>query len=545
MDQISAVADRLGIDRMHLIPYGHYKAKISLDAIKTDGARGKLVVVTGITPTPAGEGKTTTSIGLTDGLGRLGYKPVVNLREPALGPIFGIKGGGTGGGKARIVPEDEINIHFTGDAHAVGSTHNLLAALVENAVYRDNANDMAPEGVTWSRVTDASDRALRQITAGLGGSANSPLRETRFDFVTASEIMAILALSTGLDDLRARLSRMVVGTNRSGAPVSVGDLGFEGSLMAVMRHTVMPNLVQTLEGQPAIVHAGPFGNIAHGCSSIIADRLAMGYADHIITEAGFGSDLGFEKFMHIKTRQSGLPVSAAVLVASVRAMRWHGGATRRNLGEPNLDAMKAGAANMVHHINNVRAFGLPCVVALNRFPGDSAEELQAAAEIAADAGAYATAEYAGFTDGGEGGMALAEAVTRATADPNAAPDRIDYAYELDGTIEEKTLALAKRVYGAESVSWSAEARRRARFFTEQGWGNLPICMAKTHLSVSHDPTLRGSPSGYTFPISDIRPSVGAGFLYALAGRIETLPGLPTRPRAMDMDVSPDGEITGL
>ena len=546
MEPISAIADRLGVDQKHLIPYGHYKAKISLDAIKSDGARGKLVVVTGITPTPAGEGKTTTSIGLTDGLGRLGYKPVVNLREPALGPIFGIKGGGTGGGKARIVPEDEINIHFTGDAHAVGSTHNLLASLVENAVYRNNANDMAPEGVTWSRVTDASDRALRQITAGLGGSANSPLRETRFDFITASEIMAILALSTDLSDLRARLSRMVVGTNRSGAPVSVGDLGFEGSLMAVMRHTVMPNLVQTMEGQPAIVHAGPFGNIAHGCSSIIADRLAMGYADHVITEAGFGSDLGFEKFMHIKTRQSGLPVSAAVLVASVRAMRWHGGATRRNLGEPDLDAMKAGAANMVHHINNVRAFGLPCVVALNRFPGDSVEELRAAAEIAADAGAYATAEYAGFTDGGEGGMALAEAVAHAAASNDGlTPAQVDYAYELDGTIEKKTLALAKRVYGAESVSWSAEARRRARFFTEQGWGDLPICMAKTHLSVSHDPTLRGSPSGYSFPISDIRASVGAGFLYALAGRIETLPGLPTRPRAMDMDVTAEGEITGL
>ena len=545
MDPIYAVAERLGIDQEHLIPFGRYKAKISLDAIKLDAPKGKLVVVTGITPTPAGEGKTTTSIGLTDGLGKLGYKPVVNLREPALGPIFGIKGGGTGGGKARIVPEDEINIHFTGDAHAVGSTHNLLAALVENAVYRNNANDMAPEGVTWSRVTDASDRALRQITAGLGGSANSPLRETRFDFITASEIMAILALTADLGDLRDRLSRMVVGTNRSGSPVSVGDLGFEGSLMTVMRQTIMPNLVQTLEGQPAIVHAGPFGNIAHGCSSIIADRLSMGYADHIITEAGFGSDLGFEKFMHIKTRQSGLPVSAAVLVSSVRAMRWHGGSTRRQLGEPNLDAMKSGAANMVHHINNVRAFGLPCVVALNRFPGDSAEELQAAADIANAAGAYATAEYAGFTDGGEGGMALAEAVTRATGDADAAPERIDYAYELDGTIEEKALALAKRVYGAGSVSWSAEARRRARFFTEQGWGNLPICMAKTHLSVSHDPTLRGSPSGYTFPISDIRASVGAGFLYALAGRIETLPGLPTRPRAMDMDVTADGEITGL
>ena len=545
MDPINVVAERLGIDQQHLIPYGNTKAKVSLDAIRENGQRGKLVVVTGITPTPAGEGKTTTSIGLTDGLGRLGHKTVVNLREPALGPIFGIKGGGTGGGKARVVPEDEINIHFTGDAHAVGSTHNLLAALVENAVYRDQACDMAPEGITWSRVTDASDRALRQITSGLGGSANSPLRETRFDFITASEIMAILALATDLDDLRARLARMVVGTNRAGDPVSVEDLGLTGPLLAVMRHTVMPNLVQTMEGMPAIVHSGPFGNIAHGCSSIIADRLALGYADIIITEAGFASDLGFEKFMHIKTRNSGLPIAAAVLVSSVRAMRWHGGALRRNLSQPDLEAMKAGAANMVHHINIVRSFGLPCVVALNRFEGDSAEELQAAAEIAEQAGAYATAEYSGFTDGGAGGVALAEAVARAANDPAAAPDGIDYAYDLDASIEDKVLALARRVYGAERVTWTPDARRRARFFASQGWDKLPICMAKTHLSISHDPTLKGSPSGYVFPVSEIRASVGAGFLYTLAGRIETLPGLPTRPRAVDMDVSPDGEIINL
>ena len=545
MDPINVVAERLGLDQQHLIPFGNTKAKISLDAIRENAQRGKLVVVTGITPTPAGEGKTTTSIGLTDGLGRLGHKAVVNLREPALGPIFGIKGGGTGGGKARVVPEDEINIHFTGDAHAVGSTHNLLAALVENAVYRNQACDMAPEGVTWSRVTDASDRALRQITSGLGGNANSPLRETRFDFITASEIMAILALATDLEDLRARLSQIVVGTSRTGDPVSVGDLGLVGPLMAVMRHTVMPNLVQTMEGMPAIVHSGPFGNIAHGCSSIIADRVALGYADIVITEAGFASDLGFEKFMHIKTRNSGLPVAAAVLVSSVRAMRWHGGALRRNLAQPDLEAMKAGSANMVHHINIVRSFGLPVVVALNRFEGDSAEELQAAAEIASRAGAYATAEYSGFADGGEGGVALAEAVARAANDPAVTPDTIDYAYDLDASIEDKVLALARRVYGAESVTWTPDARRRARAFAAQGWDKLPICMAKTHLSISHDPTLKGSPSGYVFPVSDIRASVGAGFLYTLAGRIETLPGLPTRPRAVDMDVDADGEIVNL
>ena len=547
MDTIDLVADRLGLEQKHVIPYGRFKAKISLEAIK-DGAAGgqaKLVVITGITPTPAGEGKTTTAIGLTQGLGKLGRRPVVNLREPALGPIFGIKGGGTGGGRARIVPEDEINIHFTGDAHAVGSAHNLLAALVENAVYRDNARGMAPEGIHWSRVTDASDRGLRQIVTGLGGSANSPLRETRFDFITASEIMAILALTEGPDDLRDRLSRMVVGVNRGGEPVSVGDLGFAGPLMTVMRQAVMPNLVQTLEGQPALVHAGPFGNIAHGCSSIIADRLGMGYADYVLTEAGFGSDLGFEKFMHIKTRQSGLPVACAVLVASLRAIRWHGRARRQDLATPNLEAVEAGAANLVRHIGIVRSFGLPVVVSLNRFDGDSPEELEAVANIAKEAGAYATAEYSGFSDGGDGSVALAEAVVQAAGDEKAAAGEVDYAYSLDASIEDKTLALARRVYGAEAVSWTPQARRQARFFAEQGWGDLPICMAKTHLSLSHDPTRRGAPSGYTFPISDIRASVGAGFLYALAGRIETLPGLPSQPRAMEMDVSAEGEVLGL
>ncbi len=544
MDPITAVAERFGIDREHLIPYGHYKGKIGLDAMRPDGA-GKLVVVTGITPTPAGEGKTTTAIGLTMGLGRLGRRAVVNLREPALGPIFGIKGGGSGGGKARIVPEDEINIHFTGDAHAVGSAHNLLAALVENAVYRNAARDLLPEGVEWARVTDASDRALRQIASGLGGSANSPLRETRFDFVTASEIMAILALTAGLEDLRERLSRIVVGVNRFGEPVSVGELGLAGPLLAVLRHTIMPNLVQTLEGQPALVHAGPFGNIAHGCSSVIADRLAMGYADYVITEAGFGSDLGFEKFMHIKTRQSGLPVAAAVLVASLRALRWHGGARRQELAQPNRAAVEAGSVNLIHHIGIVRSFGLPVVVALNRFPGDSPEELQAVKDIAHAAGGAATAEYAGFTEGGAGSTALAEAVAAAASGDGLTPAQVGYAYRLDASIEDKTLALARRVYGANAVSWTAEARRKSRFFAAQGWGNLPICMAKTHLSISHDPARRGAPFGYTFPVSDIRASVGAGFLYALAGRIETLPGLPPRPRALDMDVLPGGEIAGL
>lgn len=539
---ITEVAAQLGIPSEHLVPYGHHKAKISLDALRgREGQQGKLVVVTGITPTPAGEGKTTTSVGLTQGLGKLGHKAVVTLREPTLGPIFGIKGGGTGGGKARVVPEDEINIHFTGDAHAVASAHNLLAALVDNAVFRGQIPGFHPTGIQWSRVTDASDRSLRNIIAGVGGRNNSPLRETRFDIVSASEIMAILALAGDPEDLRSRLSRLVVGFTESGAPVPVADLGVVGSLMTLLRHTTMPNMVQTLEGQPSLIHAGPFGNIAHGCSSIIGDKMALAYGDYVITEAGFGSDLGFEKFMHIKCRQSGLKPKAAVLVASVRALKWHGGANRRDLAAPNPEAVTAGGPNLAHHVGIVKGFGLPCVVAINRFGTDGPDELEAVRAIAMEAGADAAVEADGFARGGDGMTDLAEAVVRAAAiEPS-----VTYAYPLEAPVEDKVLALARQVYHAGSVTWSAEARRNLRRFEAQGWGNLPICMAKTHLSTSHDPTLRGSPSGYSFPIANIRASVGAGFLYALAGRIETLPGLPTRPRAMDMDVATGGDIIGL
>ena len=547
MEPINQIAAGLGIKEEHLIPFGRYKAKISMEALNdapSQERRGKLVVVTGMTPTPAGEGKTTTAIGLTQGMGRLGHRAVVNLREPSLGPIFGIKGGGTGGGKSRVVPEEEINIHFTGDAHAVSSAHNLLAALVDNAVYRNEASDMDATGIEWSRVTDASDRSLRNIVAGLGGSGNSPLRETRFDFVAASEIMAVLALSTGLEDLRSRISRIVVGTSRGGEPVSVEKLGVTGALMTLLRQAIVPNMVQTLEGQPAFVHTGPFGNIAHGCSSVVADQLGLAFADYVITEAGFGSDLGFEKFMHIKARQSGLLPSAVVLVASVRALRWHGGSTRRELNQPNIDAVVSGGANLAHHVGIVRSFGIPVVVAINNFDGDGDDELKAAKETALEAGAIDAVECSGFANGGEGGVALAEAVVRAAA-ATGNDSTIQYAYPLDATVREKVLALAQVIYGADDVSWTADARRKLRYFESQGWGSLPICMAKTHLSISHDPTRRGSPSGYTFPISDIRVSVGAGFLYTMAGRIETLPGLPSRPRALDMDVTSSGEVTGL
>jgi|TARA_B100000315_G_scaffold207929_1_gene202934 formate--tetrahydrofolate ligase len=542
VEPITKIADGLGLDPDHLVPYGRYKAKISLDALKdpTD-YRGKLVVVTGITPTPAGEGKTTTAIGLTQGMGRLGHKVSVNLREPTLGPIFGIKGGGTGGGIARVVPEDEINIHFTGDAHAVGSAHNLLAALVENAVFRGSVPGLDAGGLIWNRVTDASDRGLRQVVSGVGGSGYGPLREARFDIVSASEIMAILALADSPQNLRERLTRIVVGETSEGKPVTVERLGVVGALMTLLHQTVMPNLVQTMEGQPSIIHAGPFGNIAHGCSSIIADKMALGYADYVITEAGFASDLGFEKFMHIKTRQSGLPPGAAVLVASARALKWHGGVRRRDLGNPGPAAVVAGGDNLIHHVGIVKGFNLPCVVAINRFGTDSPEELAAVKQIAMDAGATAAVECDGFAQGGAGAEELAQAVV----DASQGTPQITYAYPSDASAQDKVLALAQKIYNAADVSWSPEAQRRLQYFESKGWGGLPICMAKTHLSISHDQSLKGRPGGYTFPITDIRASVGAGFLYALAGRIETLPGLPSRPRALDMDVTPEGEVLGL
>ena len=542
MERIAKIAANLGINGDHVLPYGRYKAKISLDALAEGSSdKGKLIVVTGITPTPTGEGKTTTAIGLTQAMGRLGHRVVVNLREPTLGPIFGIKGGGTGGGQARVVPEDEINIHFTGDAHAVASAHNLLAALVDNAVFRGTIPDFDPTGIHWTRVTDASDRGLRQVVAGVGGTGYGPLREARFDIVSASEIMAILALTDGPEDLRARISRIVVGVTKGGQPVSVDQLGVAGSLMSLLHQTVMPNLVQTMEGQPAIIHAGPFGNIAHGCSSILADRMGLAYSDYVVTEAGFASDLGFEKFMHIKTRQSGFPPSAAVLVASARALKWHGGTRRRELDQPNVDAVMAGGPNLVHHVGIVKSFGLPVVVAINRFGSDSTEELAAVKKIAQEAGATAAVECDGFAQGGAGAEELAEAVVGAAQTEST----VTYAYPTDASAQDKVLALAQKIYGAADVSWTPDARRQLEYFESQGWGGLPICMAKTHLSISHDPSLRNRPQGYTFPVNEIRASVGAGFLYALAGRIETLPGLPTRPRALDMDITSEGEVVGL
>ena len=531
MRPIAEIADSLGLDPSLVIPYGKYKAKISLDAIKPTGPRGSMVVVTGINPTPAGEGKTTITVGLAQGLGKLGKRVIATLREPSLGPIFGIKGGGTGGGASLVEPQSEVNIHFTGDAHAVASAHNLLAALTDNVTQRGQIPGLQPVGLTWRRVIDMEDRALRSVVTGIGGPANAPVKETGFDIVAASEIMAVLALANGLEDLRARLGRMVVGFTDSREPVTAQDVGAVGSLMSLVRHAILPNLVQTTEGQPVFVHTGPFGNIAHGCSSVVADHLALGYAEYVLSEAGFGSDLGFEKFMHIKARYNGLEPRTAVLVASVRALKYHGGARLRDLDVPNEDAVRAGMPNLEHHINVVTSFGLPVVVAVNTFPTDTPEELSLVRQGALDAGAFAAAETTVFTHGGQGGIELAEAVVAAVRQGGD----ISYLYPKEAPLRDKTLTLAQTVYNASNVRWAPVARRQLARYEELGWGHLPVCMAKTHRSISHSPLLRGRPSNYTFQISDVRASVGAGFIYPIAGNIVTMPGLPRSPRSLDVD----------
>ena len=539
MKLIEKVADELGLSSSDLIPYGSYKAKISLSGIKKD-RKGKMIVVTGITPTPAGEGKTTTVVGLAQGMGKLGKKVVATLREPSLGPIFGIKGGGTGGGAAKVEPEDEVNIHFTGDAHAVGSAHNLLVALTDNVAQRGKIDGFSPQGITIRRVTDVEERSLRSVLTGIGGKANAPLRETGFDIVTASEVMAILALSSNLEDLRDRLSKIVVGYKDDGTPVQAKEINAVGSMMSLLRYAIQPNIVQTTEGQPVFVHTGPFGNIAHGCCSVVSDQLALGYADYVLTEAGFGADLGFEKFMHIKARLNNLEPDAAVIVASVRALKSHGGVSLRNLEEPNKEALTDGMSNLSHLIKVIKSFNLPVVVAVNSFPSDVAEETELVKSMSLAAGAEHAVISKVFEDGGEGGIDLAEAVVKAAEN---SPESISYMYELSDSLEDKISALATKVYNAQDVNYTPLARRALRQFEENGWGSLPICMAKTHLSLSHNRSLKGLPSNYQFRVSDARASVGAGFLYPIAGSIMTMPGLPGEPRALDVDDS--GNIIGL
>ena len=541
MRPIAEVAGEMGLPLDDLEPYGRYIAKVPLDSFPDGSSGSHLVVVTAMTPTPMGEGKTTTSIGLVQGLARLGRRPVLTLREPSMGPVLGIKGGGTGGGKSRVLPDTEINLHFTGDAHAVASAHNLLSALADAAVHHRTMPNLEASGLEWRRVTNAGDRSLRSVVTGLGGRANGPVREAGFDIDAASEIMAVLALATGYDDLRTRLGRLVVGYTTDRTPVNAADLNAVGALMAVLKDTLKPNLVQTQEGQPALVHAGPFGNIAHGSSSILADRLALGCGDIVVTEAGFGADLGLEKFVHIKTRAGGEPPSAAVVVVTVRALRWHGGVKRSELTSPNLKALRQGMGNMDHAIGVVRLLGLPAVVAINRFPDDQPEELEAVKAAALEAGAYAVAESHAFSQGGAGATELAEAVVAACADGA----QLRYLYPLEDSIEKKVDVLARQVYGAGEVRWDRSALRQAQRFEALGWGGLPICMAKTNLSISADPRMLGRPQGHTFPITGIRISAGAGFVYPLAGDIQTLPGLPSSPNALRIDVDERGNVTGL
>ncbi|MBM3958234.1 MAG: formate--tetrahydrofolate ligase [SAR202 cluster bacterium] len=539
MRPITDVASAMGLDWKDLEPYGRDRAKVPLDVFPVSGRRGKLIVVTAITPTPAGEGKTTTSVGLVQGLARIGKKPVLTIRQPSLGPVFGKKGGGAGGGKSTVEPSIDINLHFNGDFHALESAHNFLAAMADNAAKNGSVPGFDASGITWRRVTDAEDRALRRVITGIGGPMEGPLRETGFDISAASEVMAILALALDYKDLRSRLSSIVVGWTSDRKPVTAGDIKAVGAMMALLKDALKPNLVQTAEGQPAIVHTGPFGNIAHGCSSIVADRLALACGDYVVTEAGFGADLGFEKFMDIKVRQGGAEPSAAVVVVTVRGMKWHGGVDFKELTTPDVDAVKRGTVNLAHAIRVVNHYGLPAVVAINRFPDDSPAEVAAVKDAARQAGSVAV-ESKGFAEGGAGMTDLATAVVEAASRPS----KVKLLYPDDLPISKKVETLASELYYAASVDWGPMTRTTARRYQDQGW-NFPICMAKTHLSISADAKLRGVPKGHVLPIGELRVLAGARQIVTLVGNIMTLPGLPVEPNAWDIDLTEDGQVVGL
>ena len=543
MQRIEEIAEVMGLPSGSIEQWGRHAAKVPLDSFPTSNKSGKLVVVTAITPTPLGEGKSTTAVGLVQGLAKIGKRPCLTIRQPSLGPVFGHKGGGTGGGRATVEPASEINLHFTGDFHAIESAHNLLAAMTDNAVLRGQIKEFAAGDVSWRRVTDAEDRALRRVIVGVAAnSGEGPLNETGYDISSASEVMATLALVRGYSELRERLSQIIVGWTRPGTPVTVSDIGAVGAMMALLRDAVKPNLAQTREGQPAVVHMGPFGNIAHGCSSILADVLATSCADYVVTEAGFGADLGFEKYMDIKIRQGAPKPNVAVVVATIRGLKWHGGvATVRDLGAPNPQAVTRGSSNLRHAISIVRTFGLKAVVALNRFPADTTEELDLARQAAYASGATAVAEAHGFAQGGAGMTELAAAVVESCT--STEPPQLLYDDQLP--VRDKIATLAKKVYLADQVEWSLVARRKARSFDQGGW-HYPVCMAKTHLSISGNPKLRGAPTGHTLSIRDLRLMVGARQIVALAGNIITLPGLPSKPNAYDIDLDDaTGKITGI
>lgn len=541
MRPIADIASEMGLDPTVLEPYGHDKAKIPLSAFPDAVEKARLIVVTAITPTPAGEGKSTTAVGLVQGLAKIGKKPVLTIRQPALGPVFGHKGGGTGGGKSTVQPAVDINLHFTGDFHAIESAHNLLAAMVDNAAYRNAIEGFDAAGITWRRVTDAEDRALRTVMTGAGGRLNGPVRETGFDINAASEIMAICALTNSYEDLRERIGDIVVGWKKDGkTPVTAREIKGIGSIMALLRDAIKPNLVQTAEGQPTIVHMGPFGNIAHGCSSVLADKLAVNCGDYVVTEAGFGVDLGFEKFMDIKVRQGGPEPSAVVVVATIRGLKWHGGVAMKDMAASDPEAVRRGAENLKNALRIVGMYGLPAVVAINRFPNDTPDEIAVVREVAMAAGAVGVAEAKGFTEGGDGMTELAVAVVEAANRPST----VKWLYDNDDSFFDIVEHMAKSLYLAGDVKWGPMTRTTARRFADNGW-NFPVCIAKTHLSISADPKLKGAPNGHTLPIRELRILAGARQIVALVGDIVTLPGLPSTPNAWDIDLNSDGEITGI
>lgn len=542
---IQDVAQDLGLDAGDVIPWGRHKAKVSLDALarRADAPKGRLVLVSAINPTPAGEGKTTTSIALAMGLAKRGRRAVAALREPSLGPVFGMKGGGTGGGKASLEPAQDINLHFTGDIHAITAAHNLLAALVDNALSFRDPLGLDPRTVRWRRAMDMNDRALRHVVVGMG-KGNGPLRETSFDITAASEVMAILCLATSPKDLEARLARIVVGTTMQGKPVRAGDLGAAPAMTALLMDALMPNLVQTREGTPAIVHGGPFANIAHGCNSILATRLAMAYGDEVITEAGFGFDLGAEKFLDIKCRVAGIWPRGVVLVATHRALKMHGGVPVAKASLPDLPAFQRGLDHLSRHLETLANFGLPAVVAVNGFPGDPTEETQALREFALARG-VSVARHEGFSQGGEGSLELADAVLDMLNRTDAAPPTPRYVYELSDPPAEKIRKVARAVYGADDVTFTAHALKDLDAAVALGGAELPVCMAKTHLSLTDDATRAGRPRGFTINVREARLSAGAGFVVALTGEIMTMPGLPREPAARRVVVHDDGRITGL
>ncbi len=542
MEPITAIAARAHVPEELLEQYGKYKAKIDPALLRSRRKDGKLVLVTAITPTPAGEGKTTTTIGLADGLRRIGKDAVVALREPSLGPVFGVKGGAAGGGYAQVVPMEDINLHFTGDFHAIGAANNLLAAMLDNHIQQGNALGLDPRRITWRRCMDMNDRQLRSIVDGLGGKANGTPREDGFDITVASEIMAVFCLSSSIADLKARLSRIIVGYTYGGAPVTAGDLKAVGAMAALLKDALKPNLVQTLEGTPAFVHGGPFANIAHGCNSVMATRMALKMGDYAVTEAGFGADLGAEKFLDIKCRMAGLTPDAVVVVATVRALKMHGGLDKKALDREDLAALERGIPNLLRHVSNMKqVYRLPCVVAVNRFPTDTDEEIDFIIRKCRELGVNTVLSTV-WADGGRGGEALAREVVRLCQEEQG---DFTFAYPLDCSIEEKLRAIVTRVYGGREVSILPAAQKQISRLTQLGFGGLPICVAKTQYSFSDDPALLGAPEGFTVTVRNVKVSAGAGFLVALTGDIMTMPGLPKVPAAERIDVDDNGRISGL